>query len=374
MRTGARTGPRKTDSLAQRFANQGDPRDAHGMAAAMRRFLSHRAVLGASEQGLLAFERNLRYFLDWSDERSVTHPQQVTLVVLERYQRYLHHYRRKDGEPLVIASQRNKLTAVRTFFKYLTRAGEIPANPAAELEFPKAPRTLPMQSLTAEEVERVLAQADIGTLFGLRDRAIMELLYASGMRRMEIAKLTLSDLDFERGVVAIREGKGRKDRLIPLGERAAYWVRRYLEICRERFVWNRDDKTLFLGKEGLPLTGYALSERVSKYIDQAQLGKRGACHMFRHTMATLMLEGGADIRFIQAMLGHEKLSTTQIYTHVAIRQLQLVHANTHPGAARHVRGAEAQADEVNPQADAENAAQTLLAALDAEADEEASGC
>lgn len=366
-----RTGRTKKNSWVRFAKVVGDPHDSRGMAAAMLRFIAHRAMLGATEQGLYNLERHLRYFVEWADARSVTHPQHVTQAVLERYQRALHHYRKKDGEPLSIASQRAKLVPLRGFFKWLTRSGEINANPASELEFPRAPRRLPMQSMTVEEVERVLVLPDTSTALGLRDRVIMEVLYGTGMRRMEIANLRIGDIDFDRGVVMIRQGKGRKDRLIPMGERALHWVRHYLDRGRDQLAWNQDDKTLFLGKEGLPLSLDMLTEMVSKYVKKAALGKTGSCHMFRHTMATLMMENGADILFIQAMLGHAEISTTQIYTHVAVRQLQLVHANTHPGALRRVRSAQTESDAANLQADPENAAEALLAALDAEATEDA---
>jgi integrase/recombinase XerD len=358
----------------QRFSKPvGDPRDALGLFAAMRRFIEHRGVLGATETSLYSFERYIRDFIGWADARSVTHPQHVTQAVLERYQRWLYHYRKANGAPLSIASQRSKLVPLRSFFKWLTRSGQLAANPAAEIDLPRKIRRLPRHVLSADEAERVLAGADTGETLGLRDRAMMEVLYATGMRRMEIARLEVGDIDMHQCVVLIREGKGRKDRLIPLGERALHWVRQYLEQSRSRLMWNRDDMTLFLGVEGLPLSPLWLSTLVGKYVERAEIGKHGGCHLFRHTMATLMLEGGADIRFIQAMLGHAEISTTQIYTQVAIRQLQLVHASTHPGALRRVRGAPepAQAPAPVPVASGEpDAVQILLAALDAEAAEE----
>jgi integrase/recombinase XerD len=351
-----------------RFAKQvGDPKDSRGMYAAMRRYVSHRATLGSTPYSLRSLEYVLREFIDWADARAVTHPQQVSYAVLERYRRWIYFYRKKNGQPLAIGSQAAKLTPVKSFFKWLTRSGEIPANPASELEIPSRGAQLPKHVLTAAEVERVMAGVDVTQPLGLRDRAIMEVLYSTGMRRMEVINLHINDIDMERSVVLIREGKGRKDRWVPIGERALHWVQQYLEQVREQFVWNRQDMTLFLGVEGLPLGTTRLSELVKQNIKKAQLGKYGSCHLFRHTMATLMLEGGADIRFIQAMLGHADLSTTQIYTQVAIKQLQKVHTETHPGALRRVRGAETSADNIKPQLESENAAQTLFDALDAEA-------
>jgi integrase/recombinase XerD len=202
---------------------------------------------------------------------------------------------------------------------------------------------------------------------------MMEVLYATGMRRMELARLELGDIEAERCVVLVREGKGGKDRLLPLGERALHWVQQYLDKARPVLAWDADDKTLFLGNEGKPLHPMWLSTVIAKRVDAAEIGKRGSCHLFRHTMATLMLEGGADIRFIQAMLGHAELSTTQIYTQVAIRQLQQVHAMTHPGAKRRRRSAQTSEDMPSPRPESPSAEQALLQALAIEADEDQDG-
>jgi integrase/recombinase XerD len=364
-----RTGRKNKNGGKPRFGKVvGDPRDVRGLFCAMRRFIEHRATLGATDSGQYNQERYIREFIGWADVRSITHPEQVSQAVLERYQRWLYHYRKKDGEPLSNASQRTKLVPLRAFFKWLTRSGQIPANPAAELDLPRKLRRLPRGVMSVDEVEQVLGGADTGSVLGLRDRAMMEVLYSTGMRRMEIARLALADVDMIKGVVSIREGKGRKDRIVPIGERAVHWVRQYLERSREQLLWDQQEQTLFLGNEGLPLSPVWLSTVVSRYVVKA-IGRNGGCHLFRHTMATLMLEGGADIRFIQAMLGHAELSTTQIYTHVAIRQLQLVHERTHPGARRRVSGAQGAAEAEGGTAE-ENAATALFNALDAESDEE----
>ena len=351
------------------FSSASPHHEARGLPAALRRYLDHLAVKGYTEQGRSNVERYVRDFIVWADARSVTHPQHVTRSVLERYQRWLYCYRKKDGAPLAVASQRSKLVPLRGFFKWLTRSGELEANPASEIELPRRIRRLPACVLSADEVERVLAGADLGSAIGLRDRAMMEVLYATGMRRSELAHLEIADLDPERSVVLIRLGKGNKDRMIPLGERALYWVTRYLEESRPQFAWNAQELTLFLGAYGEALSPTWLSTTVAQYVERAEIGKHGGCHLFRHTMATLMLEGGADIRFIQAMLGHAELSTTQIYTQVAIRQLQQVHASTHPGVQLHARGAAL--DEIaSLPSDAEQAAQALYAVLDIESREE----
>jgi integrase/recombinase XerD len=203
-------------------------------------------------------------------------------------------------------------------------------NPASELELPRLEHRLPKHILTAGEVEQVLQQPDIGDTLGLRDRAMLETLYSTGMRRMEMINLKLYDLDTERGTVKIRQGKGKKDRVIPIGDRAAAWVEKYVRESRPRLVVEPDDRTVFISNAGEPFCLEHLTNLVRGYVDKADIGKRGACHLFRHSMATLMLENGADIRFIQQMLGHADLNSTQIYTHVSIQKLKQIHTATHP--------------------------------------------
>jgi integrase/recombinase XerD len=168
----------------------------------------------------------------------------------------------------------------------------------------------------------------------------------------------------------IRLGKGKKDRMIPVGERAIAWIDRYLEEVRPDLVVGRDPAhlaTLFLTQTGEPFTPNRLTQLVRGYVEAARLGKSGSCHLFRHPMATLMLENGADIRYIQAMLGHEELSTTQIYTQVSIRRLKEIHTATHPGKPRSVRAIVPDAAEEPSEP---SSAEALLAALEAEAQEE----
>jgi len=272
----------------------------------------------------------IEQFIRWSGERGLTEPVEITRPILEHYQRYLFHYRQKNGRPLTFTSQNSRLVSIRVWFKWMARQRYVLHNPASELELPKVGRRLPKNILTVSEMEQVLAQPDISDPLGLRDRALMETLYSTGMRRMEVVNLKLYDLDTEQGTVMIRQGKGRKDRVIPIGERAAAWVEKYIREARDRIVMEPDDYTVFLSNVGEPFTLGYLSQLVRSHVEAAKVGKSGACHIFRHSMATLMLDNGADIRYIQEMLGHSDLRTTQIYTQVSIRQLKRIHAATHP--------------------------------------------
>jgi integrase/recombinase XerD len=320
--------PRKGQRGARRpLGAEGDSQGFAAMAAAYLEALQVRNYSGATIESR---EHHLREFIRWAEERGVARPSEVTKPTLERYQRWLYHYRKKNGQPLSFRSQHGCLVPVRALFKWLCRQNLLLANPAADLELPRAEKRLPRHVLTAAEAERVLALPDVAESLGLRDRAILEAFYSTGMRRMELLGLKLYDLDAERGTVFIRQGKGKKDRMIPMGERAFAWVHRYLDEARPSLALSPDDGTVFLTNVGLVFEPNRLTQLVRDYVDAAEIGKTGSCHLFRHTCATLMLEGGADIRFIQQMLGHAKLETTQIYTQVSIRQLKEVHTRTHP--------------------------------------------
>ena len=294
-------------------------------------FLEHLGVRNYSAATIRDRAIALSSFFDWLAERGVTDAREVTRPMIERYQRWLHHYRQKSGKPLAIGSQIGRLLPVKAFFRWAVRQNLVLSNPASDLEMPRAERRLPKIILTAAETEKVLSVPDVKTTVGLRDRAMMEVLYSTGMRRMQLAGLSHYDLHEERGVVLIRLGKGKKDRMCPMGERAFAWVRKYIDESRPHLLDGPDDGTLFLSERGEKLETYRLTALVSDYIKAADLGKRGSCHLFRHTCATLMLENGADVRFIQQLLGHADLSTTQIYTQVSIRALKEVHTRTHPG-------------------------------------------
>jgi integrase/recombinase XerD len=317
---------------------------------------------------------------------------------------------------------------VVAFFKWLTREGHILSNPAADLDIARPRLQLPRLLLSVQDVHKVLnaiptgeghyptadasghaanattnaiGDAHRGTILrGIRDRAMLEVLYSSGLRKGELMRLVLGEIDTERGTVLVRQGKGRKDRLVPLGERACAWVQRYLLDVRPQLLV-ADTHTVFLSDWGEPWESDRLFRVVRGYLRMAGI-EGGNCHAFRHACATHMLEGGADIRHIQRMLGHSQLNTTEIYTHVAIGQLKAVHALTHPAklhrvttssdaqpaaplgtppaapdspaaAPRAQQGVQSAMDELMAQHNATSAAIALLADLAAEHDAEHDG-
>jgi integrase/recombinase XerD len=194
-----------------------------------------------------------------------------------------------------------------------------------------------MMVLSADEAERVLAQPNVETPLGLRDRTLLEFLYSTGIRRAELVHLNIDDIDFARGVANVHAGKGNKDRVVPIGERALRWLQRYIDDVRPHYLFGEAQPALWLNYAGLRVGQNYVGHIVRNYILRSKIAKTGSCHLFRHTVATLMLENGADIRFIQAMLGHANLQSTQVYTRVSIAKLKEVHTATHPAQLGHER-------------------------------------
>lgn len=294
------------------------------------RYLERCRINHQSADTLRRHDSALRRFVVWCDERGLNEPNTITKPILERYQGYLFYYRKSNGVPLSAASQQLALSSVQLLFRWLVRENHLLTNPASELELPKRPRHLPRHVLAVDEVEQVIEAIDITDPLGIRDRAIVELFYATGMRRVELVRLKAYHIDHQRGTLLVAGGKGDRDRYVPLGRRAQYWVQQYLDHTRPLLATPPDDGTLLLSDWGEPLGLEYLTFHVRRLLKQAGITKPGSCHLFRHACATHMLEGGADIRFVQALLGHADLSTTQIYTHVSVDKLREIHAASHP--------------------------------------------
>ena len=321
-------------------------------------------VTGYTADTVRGRRQAIRRFIAWCDDRGLSDPKEITKPILERYQRHLFYYRKADGEPLSLGSQHAALTPLKTFFKWLAKENHILWNPASELELPPQPKHLPRALLSIEDVEAILRAADHSSVTGLRDRAMMEVLYSTGLRRTELANLRRYDADLSRLIVFVREGKGRKDRVVPIGERAALWLDKYMVRSRPLFIGAECD-ALFVNDYGEPVTPDYLASKVRRYMEEAGIDKPGSCHLFRHACATHMLDNGADIRFIQAMLGHAALSSTERYTHVAIGKLQQIHAATHPAKLRRGSSADSARDDQKREREA------LLEALLREDDDDA---
>jgi integrase/recombinase XerD len=318
----------------------GDPAIRGGFRAYLIEFTDWLLAMRYSAATVRGRRITLGYFIEWCEARGVVTPHEVTRAMLERYRQHIFTYRRvEDDQPLSLNTQTNRLIAVRMFFKWMARNHHLMFNPASELDLPKQAQRLPRNVLTVAEVAQILNACDVGESLGLglRDRAILETLYSTGMRRAELVGLNVGDIDTERGTVLIRHGKGGKDRMVPIGERALAWVARYVQEVRPRYLDDENDPALFLSRLYERMTPKQLSGVAKNAIDRADLERvktggalSASCHLFRHACATHMLENGADVRFIQALLGHSSLITTEIYTRVAIVKLKAVHEATHP--------------------------------------------
>lgn len=302
-------------------------------------FLAWTLSIGLAEQTAVIRRSALCEFLRWCDSQGIREIGAITRDVLERYQGHLLQRRKRDGKPLALSTQVNRLDPVKAFCKWLARSGALPFNPAADLLVPRVPRRLPGRVLTPLEARRVLDLPDTRTPAGVRDRAILEVLYSTGMRRMELVRLAISDVVLDQRWAFVRQGKGGRDRVVPLGPAATDWIHRYLAEVRGGLSGVGAISALFLTDYGEPFRRNRLGDLVKRYLGLSRVGIPGACHVFRHACATHMLENGADIRYIQALLGHADLSTTQIYTRVAIGKLRDVHARTHPTGGGRARTA-----------------------------------
>ena len=302
------------------------------------RYLENLAVRNYTADTIEGRKDALKVFLLWAIERDLTEPNAITKLILESYQRHLWRWKKHNGKPLGISTQRGRLSTVKDFFAYLVKSNHIPANPASELELPRSEKRLPKEPLGLNQIESVIAVPDISDPLGIRDRAMLELFYSAGLRRSELAKLQLEDLNRERQTLQIRQAKHHKDRVVPVGNRALLWLERYLEESRPKLLIQPNEKALFLSSYGEAFNPDVLSRMVTQFIKKAEIERQGSCHLLRHSCATHMLEGGADIRFIQQLLGHEKLETTAIYTQVSIEQLKAVHSQTHPAEKRKEKG------------------------------------
>lgn len=277
---------------------------------------------GLSDRTLSAYKRDLKKLLGFLRGKGRGGPEDTTAQDLRDFVSHL-----KDSG-LAPSSIRRVLSSVRGYFAFLLEEGVLEADPSERIESPRSWRRLP-DVLSVEEVGKILEAPNPDDPMYWRDRAILETLYATGMRVSELVELRLSNLDLEDGICAVF-GKGAKERLVPLGAPARRAVERYLKEVRVRLDSGRGEGRVFLNQRGRPLTRASIWDFVKKYASRAGVERRVSPHTFRHSFATHLLEGGADLVAVQELLGHADISTTQIYTHVDREYLKEVHRTFHP--------------------------------------------
>lgn len=294
----------------------------------IKQFLSYLKVeKHASIHTSRSYERDLNDFFQFFKEKNTSlFVHEVTYIHLREY---LTHLMRQEYARKTIA---RKLSGLRSFYRFLLREKIVDNNPVKSISTPKMPKLLP-KYLYQEEMSTLLKQPDLSTPLGIRDRAILELLYASGTRVSELVGLTLESLDLDLGV-ALVFGKGAKERYVPIGKEAILRLKQYLHDARPILVkkLNEDHRTLFVNSRGGPLTDRSVRRVVDKYLSTAAVSLKASPHTFRHSFATHLLDGGADLRSVQELLGHQNISTTQIYTHVSKERLRETYNESHPRA------------------------------------------
>lgn len=284
---------------------------------------------GLAENSTLSYENDLRrYLLFLARECKLSDLGGVTLQHIENF---LDDLAELQLSPSTIA---RNISSIRSFHEFAVVENLAEANPAELVDLPKKAEKLP-EVLNADEVLSIIEQADRTSKAGIRDAAILETLYATGMRVSELTGLELDNLFFEIGFIRVI-GKGNKERLIPVGEHAQTAIEHYIEVARGQFLSKKDrsksENKLFLNQRGGPLSRMSIWNIVNKYAEKAEIEKNVYPHIFRHSFATHLLEGGADLRAVQEMLGHSSIMTTEIYTHVDRSLLHQVHKEFHPRA------------------------------------------
>jgi len=297
---------------------------------AIRQYLNAMNAMGRSPytvRGAKSALKELSLFLHHLDVDTISQLDHDTLM---HYREELAWRLTRKGTPLKARSQSECLGHLRAFCRWLVDNDLLVGDPSDKIPNPKKPHQLPKAILEPKEIKKILQQPDLSTATGYRDKVMLEVLYSTAIRREEVANIKLEDLDTDSGYIMIREGKGRKDRVVPLGENVCQLIDTYLIGIRADWINADNDPHLFLNRFGQGMNPMAVWCVVKKYAKAAKLKKPVSTHTFRHSCATHMLHNGAPIRHIQEMLGHASLETTQVYTRITINELKKIHSQYHP--------------------------------------------
>ncbi|TAN35419.1 hypothetical protein EPN27_03895 [Patescibacteria group bacterium] len=322
-----------------------------GIENAVEEFIRYQETIGRSSSTLESYRTNLKYWQKYLAEQKIGDTAEggtstaksginlaaVTPQVVAGYQAWVYNYQTRFKRPFGISTQIQILNNLQVFYQYLVKTGQVLNNPADVIRLPKEPRKLPAVVLTPKEMKKLLAQPDMTTVLGFRDRTMYEVLYSTGLRVGELVHLRIQDISFSDGMLFIHAGKGGKDRVVPIGETARRFLAEYIKNIRPMFRQASATDVLFFNKQGRPHKRFGVWHKLKLYAARAGIkseirrgGKRITVHTFRHTLATEMLKHGADLRQIQEMLGHTSLGTTQLYTHVVKDELKRVQEQCHP--------------------------------------------
>lgn len=306
---------------------------SHSIRKAANEFLDHLHQRGLSPRTVYHQYHFLKRFIGWCDQHRIHNLLSLTLSNLEAYQVWLNQVEIGLKETrLQAGSIQKNLQTIKRFIKWCTTVGKLFENPAVYWDLgiskPSQPSQL-TECLTETEINKVLSFPDPITKLGLRDKTILEVFYSTGIRKSELIHLDLADIDFTSGIVNVRKAKGSNQRLVPIGERALEWTKTYLKRSRSRLE-KHPHPALFLAQGSKRIGTDPITQTIRKAKARFQIQKWGNAHLIRHTMATLMLKNGADLRVIQEILGHSNIQTTTLYTHLDITHLKKIHQQTHP--------------------------------------------
>jgi len=295
------------------------------------KFGEHLKVQGYASLTIAGYIHHLQFFLRFLESLQIEDITEVSRDTMHSYQVCLSAYENPNhGNSLSLGSQANKITALRSFFKYLLKSGYILYDSTSSMDLPRLRKTLPKDIMSKKEVRKLLTQPNPDTPLGLRDKAILEVLYSTGIRSSELTNLSVYDIDVSEGDLRVVQGKNAKDRVIPIGEIACKYVEEYLNQARPKLVKDMAQRYLFLTNHGNKTHPGEICLIIKGYAKKAKLKKHITTHSLRHTCATHLLRGGASLRHIQEILGHSSLETTQIYTQVEVSDLKKAHRKAHP--------------------------------------------
>lgn len=294
-----------------------------------QRFVDYLTTRGFAARSLESYGRSAVLFVRFLEQRGLAQMANLTRTLIEEFRLQLFSQKTRQGKPLSLKTQAMHLTVVRRFVRFLYRQDYLLVDVSQGLELPRQPRALPRNLLTERQTIELLEAPDVSKALGLRDRAILELLYSTGLRNQECAHLLLEHLEEPNQCVRVVNGKGGKDRIVPLGDEAEVWVQEYLQKARPQLLRRAGEQHVFLTWRGNPLNRGALTRVVSKWAQSSGL-PHATPHVLRHCVATHMLKRGANLRHLQAFLGHACVSTTERYTQVEISDLCKVVRRCHP--------------------------------------------
>ena len=297
---------------------------------AMNQYLKQLRATGTPHYTMKGTKYGLKSLSNFFTQEKVHHIEEITQDVLAEYQEDIAFRLTAQGRLLSLATQEKLIIIVRNFTRYLHEQDYLLHNPAKNIKPPKKWKKLPKAIVSPDEMKKLVHTPDNRTNQGYRDRVILEILYDTGMRRSELANLKIGDMELQTGFVCIRNGKGRKDRVVPLSQRVCEKVRNYIAFVRPEYIKTKDHGYLILNRSGNKMVPNGIYVVVKRIGILSGIKKNVTTHILRHACATHMLRNGAPVRHIQEMLGHESLESTQIYTRVTINDLKEIHARYHP--------------------------------------------